>query len=267
MPCITPWPRVPCSWAWGSAGPWRAGLGAGGARPARPSPGGGPIHQRRAGQALPQNRPGRARRHLGDPAAGAARPGGAGDGAAHGAAAGSAGNPETGRRSGRAGRTWRGLLLAGIAAPLWMSSPGAVARLADPSASGAALWPVALAAMLALVARRVGWRVPVVPPGDMLVPLERLWSRHWPPMQAWRRHAPGAAGTGQGGWQRRLHRRSNALSAGDRDTPLFSKRAEPVGRNRFPCVCRSGAVGCRAEWLVRGATRRVVSAADHASLA
>lgn len=80
---------------------------------------------------------------------------------------------------------WGTLLLAGIAVPLWLSPPGAAARLADLSALGAALWPVVLAAVLALAVRRAGWRVPVVPPGDMLVLLERLWSRHWPPMQAW----------------------------------------------------------------------------------
>ena len=80
---------------------------------------------------------------------------------------------------------WGTLLLAGVAVPLWLSPPGAAARLAELSALGTALWPVVLAAVLALAARGASWRVPVVPPGDVLVLLERLWSRHWPPMQAW----------------------------------------------------------------------------------
>ena len=94
---------------------------------------------------------------------------------------------------------WLVLVLAGGAVPWWLAPPGALDAFADLPAVTAALWPVALALALALVAQRAGWRAPSLPPGDILVPLERLWARVPPPILPWARRTTGR-------WRRRARR-------------------------------------------------------------
>jgi formate hydrogenlyase subunit 3/multisubunit Na+/H+ antiporter MnhD subunit len=65
-------------------------------------------------------------------------------------------------------------LLAAVAALAWLhADTGAVAAVLSGPGRASAAWPVLAAALLAYAAWRRGWRGPAIPPGDVLVWLER----------------------------------------------------------------------------------------------
>lgn len=64
------------------------------------------------------------------------------------------------------------LLAVALALPWWLAPASALATLSAPAAWVVALAPLALAAALAALARRQGWRAPDLPAGDLLVWLE-----------------------------------------------------------------------------------------------
>ncbi|MHB0916197.1 MAG: complex I subunit 5 family protein [Thiobacillus sp.] len=79
---------------------------------------------------------------------------------------------------------WWCLILAGLAAPFWLAPAGTRILAATPLAM--ALAPVLLAWGLAHAARRLALRGPAIPPGDLLVLLERMGNlpscrrvKHW----------------------------------------------------------------------------------------
>lgn len=66
------------------------------------------------------------------------------------------------------------VVLTAVAALAWMQADaGAVAAVLSGSGLASAAWPVLVVALLAYVAWRRGWRGPAIPPGDVLVWLER----------------------------------------------------------------------------------------------
>ena len=80
---------------------------------------------------------------------------------------------------------WLAWLALGALLPWWLVAPGPL----DWSGLLAGVWPVALGILLARIAWRLGLRAPAIPPGDLLVWLERI---RWPGLRRierllWRR--------------------------------------------------------------------------------
>jgi formate hydrogenlyase subunit 3/multisubunit Na+/H+ antiporter MnhD subunit len=74
--------------------------------------------------------------------------------------------------------------VAGLAA--WLTPAASWQSALTTPAMLAAIWPLFAALALAFAALRLGLRAPVVPPGDLLLPLERLLAALW----RQRRHLP-----------------------------------------------------------------------------
>jgi formate hydrogenlyase subunit 3/multisubunit Na+/H+ antiporter MnhD subunit len=80
------------------------------------------------------------------------------------------------------GAPWLVLLLA-LAGLVWAMAPQSVqARIGDLGALLDASWPILAALGVACVALRLHWRAPVLPPGDVLLPMLRAlaWLRRLP---------------------------------------------------------------------------------------
>ena len=88
---------------------------------------------------------------------------------------------------------WLGLLLAVAGLAWWLAPEGAFERLLNPAALASAAWPPLAGAALALLASHRAWKIPAIPAGDLLVPVERilatLWARrptlHFPRWPKW----------------------------------------------------------------------------------
>lgn len=82
-------------------------------------------------------------------------------------------------------------LLAAMLALVWMRvDSGTVAAVMSGAGLASAAWPALSAALLAYAAWWLGWRGPAIPPGDVLVWLERagsVWCRVPMPKLAWPR--------------------------------------------------------------------------------
>ena len=71
---------------------------------------------------------------------------------------------------------WTLLLLAVAASSWWLAPDGAAAQVLGWDALLASAWPVLAALLIAAPIWRRGWRVPSIPPGDLVVPLEASYA-------------------------------------------------------------------------------------------
>jgi formate hydrogenlyase subunit 3/multisubunit Na+/H+ antiporter MnhD subunit len=72
---------------------------------------------------------------------------------------------------------WVILLLSVATSAWWLAPVDAVEHVLRPDALLASTWPVVAGIFLGLAFRRSAWTAPSIPPGDVLVLLERLFSR------------------------------------------------------------------------------------------
>jgi hydrogenase-4 component B len=68
---------------------------------------------------------------------------------------------------------WTILLVAVLTSSWWLAPDGTAAKVTGWDAMLASAWPVLAALSIYAIARRPAWRPPSIPPGDVVVPLER----------------------------------------------------------------------------------------------
>lgn len=75
---------------------------------------------------------------------------------------------------------WLVLLMAVALSSWWLAPEGAAARMLHGPALLASSWPVAAALVIAAIAWRRPWRrIPAIPPGDLVVPMEQALAAMW----------------------------------------------------------------------------------------
>lgn len=68
---------------------------------------------------------------------------------------------------------WILLLAAVVGASWWRAPESAATKALSHEALLASAWPIVLALILAFLVWRTNWRTPVIPPGDLVVPIEK----------------------------------------------------------------------------------------------